>query len=149
VLRWLAGRRRTTGVALAAVAWAASWAVVLVGGHLGGGAAAETAFIAAMVIFAVGETLFSPTLPAVINDLAPPEAAGRYNGLGSPTAMLYGQKRAAAAIDAPLASGASTLLHESDAAPAAVPLDTGVLVEIERPEFCARVRALAAGGKSR
>jgi MFS family permease len=26
--------------------------------------------------------LFSPTLPAVINDLAPPEAAGRYNGLG-------------------------------------------------------------------
>jgi MFS family permease len=82
VLRWLAGRRRTTGVALAATAWAASWAVVIVGGHLGGGLAAETAFVAAMVIFAVGETLFSPTLPAVINDLAPPEAAGRYNGLG-------------------------------------------------------------------
>jgi MFS family permease len=35
-----------------------------------------------MAIFAIGETLFSPTLPAVINDLAPPEAAGRYNGLG-------------------------------------------------------------------
>jgi len=82
VLRWLAGHRRTTGVALAATAWAASWAVVIVGGHLGGGAAAETAFIAAMVIFAIGETLFSPTLPAVINDLAPPEAVGRYNGLG-------------------------------------------------------------------
>lgn len=82
VLRWLAGRRRTTGVALAATAWAASWAVVIVGGHLGGGVAAEAAFVTAMVIFAVGETLFSPTLPAVINDLAPPEAAGRYNGLG-------------------------------------------------------------------
>jgi MFS family permease len=83
VLRWLAGRRRTTGVALAAVAWAASWAVVIVGGRLGGGAAAETAFVIAMVIFAVGETLFSPTLPAIVNDLAPPEAAGRYNGLGA------------------------------------------------------------------
>ena len=81
VLRWLAGRRRTTGVALAATAWATSWAVVIVGGHLGGGAA-EAAFVTAMVIFAVGETLFSPTLPAVINDLAPPEAVGRYNGLG-------------------------------------------------------------------
>ncbi len=82
VLRWLAGRRRTTGVALAATAWAASWAVVIAGGHLGDGAAAEAAFVIAMVIFALGETLFSPTLPAIINDLAPPEAAGRYNGLG-------------------------------------------------------------------
>jgi MFS family permease len=53
-----------------------------VGGHLGSGAAAEAAFVAAMAVFALGETLFSPTLPAIINDLAPPEAAGRYNGLG-------------------------------------------------------------------
>jgi hypothetical protein len=81
VLRWLAGRRRTTAVALAATAWAASWAVVIAGGHLGSGAAAEGAFVIAMVIFALGETLFSPTLPAIINDLAPPEAAGRYNGI--------------------------------------------------------------------
>ena len=75
MLRWLAGRRRTTCVALAATAWAACWAVVIIGGHLGGGSAAEAAFIAAMVVFALGETLFSPTLPAIINDLAPPEAA--------------------------------------------------------------------------
>jgi MFS family permease len=83
VLRWLGGHRRTTGVALAAAAWAATWAVVIIGGHLGGGAAAEIAFGAAMVIFALGESLFSPTLPAIINDLAPPGAAGRYNGLSS------------------------------------------------------------------
>jgi MFS family permease len=82
VLRWLAGRRRTTAVALAAAAWAVSWAVVIAGGHLGSGAPAEAAFIVAMGIFALAETLFSPTLPAVINDLAPPEMAGRYNGLG-------------------------------------------------------------------
>jgi MFS family permease len=83
VLRRLAGRRRTTGVALAAVAWAVCWAAVIVGGHLGGGTAAETAFVGAMIIFAVGETMLSPTLPAIINDLAPPQAAGRYNGLGT------------------------------------------------------------------
>jgi MFS family permease len=82
ILRWLAGRRRTTGVALAATAWAACWVVVIIGGHLGSGAAAQAAFIIAMVVFALGETLFSPTLPAIINDLAPPEAVGRYNGLG-------------------------------------------------------------------
>jgi len=101
VLRRLGGHRRTTGVALAAIAWAASWAVVIVGGHLGDGAAAEAAFVAAMVIFAVGETLFSPTLPAVINDLAPPEAAGRYNGLGVlafTTGFLLGPAAGSAAL---------------------------------------------------
>ncbi|HEV2255197.1 MAG TPA: MFS transporter [Streptosporangiaceae bacterium] len=82
VLRALAGRRRTTAAALAAAAWAASWAVVITGGHLGGGAAAEIAFAAAAVIFALGECLLAPTMPAIINDLAPPGAAGRYNGLG-------------------------------------------------------------------
>jgi MFS family permease len=82
VLRRLAGHRRTTGVALAAAAWAATWVVVIAAGHLGGGAGAEIGFAAAMVIFAIGESLLSPTLPAIINDLAPPQAAGRYNGLG-------------------------------------------------------------------
>jgi MFS family permease len=41
------------------------------------------AFAGAMVIFALGECLLSPTMPAIINDLAPPQAAGRYNGLGA------------------------------------------------------------------
>jgi MFS family permease len=103
VLRWLAGRRRTTAVALAAMAWAVSWAVVIVGGHLGSGAAAEAAFVFAMVIFAVAETLFSPTLPAIINDLAPPEAAGRYNGLAVlafTTGFLLGPVGGAAALAA-------------------------------------------------
>lgn len=36
-----------------------------------------------MAIFALGECPRSPTLPAVINDLTPPGAAGRYNGLGT------------------------------------------------------------------
>ena len=82
ILRRLAGHQRTTAVALAA-AWAASWAMMTAAGHLGGGAAAVTAFAAAMVIFALGECLLSPTLPAIINDLAPPGAAGRYNGPGA------------------------------------------------------------------
>ncbi len=107
-LRRLAGHRRTTGAALAAVAWAASWAVVIVGGHLGSGAAAEVAFAAAMVIFALGESLLSPTLPVIINDLAPPEAVGRYNGLGAlafTTGFLLGPAGGAAALGAGWGTG--------------------------------------------
>jgi MFS family permease len=108
VLRWLGGHRRTTGVALAAAAWAATWAVVIIGGHLGGGAAAQTAFTAAMVIFALGESLLSPTLPAIINDLAPPEAAGRYNGLGAlafTTGFLLGPASGGLALGAGWGTG--------------------------------------------
>jgi MFS family permease len=103
VLRWLAGRRRTTGAALAAATWAVTWAVVIIGGQLGGGVPAVIVFAAAMVIFALGETLLSPTLPAIINDLAPPGAAGRYNGLGAlafTTGFLLGPAIGGAALGA-------------------------------------------------
>jgi MFS family permease len=113
VLRRLAGRRRTTGVALAAVAWAVCWAAVILGGHLGGGPAAEIAFVSAMVIFAVGETMLSPTLPAIINDLAPPQAAGRYNGLGTlafTVGFLLGPAAGTAALGAGWGSALFTAL---------------------------------------
>ncbi len=127
VLRWLGGHRRTTGVALAAAAWGATWAVVIIGGHLGGGAAAETAFTAAMVIFALGESLLSPTLPAIINDLAPPGAAGRYNGLGAlafTTGFLLGPASGGLALGAGWGTGlfAAMLLACAFAAVAAVRL---------------------------
>lgn len=115
-------------------------------------AAAGATFVARGVAYepVVLEDLFARALRhagfafvEVISDC--PELYGRYNGLGSPTAMLYAQKRAAAAIDAPLALGASALLHEAQPAPAAAPAETGVLVDVARPEFGARVRALAQG----
>ncbi|HEY6314171.1 MAG TPA: MFS transporter [Streptosporangiaceae bacterium] len=113
ILRRLTGRRRTTGAALAAVAWAACWVIVIAGGHLGGGPAAEAAFVIAMVVFAIGETLLSPTLPAIINDLAPPEAAGRYNGLGAlafTTGFLLGPAGGAAALGAGWGTGLFTVM---------------------------------------
>ncbi len=113
VLRRLTGRRRTTGAALAAAAWAACWAIVIAGGHLGGGPPAEAAFIIAMVVFAIGETLLSPTLPAIINDLAPPQAAGRYNGLGAlafTTGFLLGPAGGAVALGAGWGTGLFTVM---------------------------------------
>jgi MFS family permease len=128
MLRRLAGRRRTTAAALAAAAWTASWAIVIVGGHLGGGAAAEAAFAAAMVIFALGECLLSPTLPAIINDLAPPQAAGRYNGLGAlafTTGFLAGPAAGGAALGAGQGTALFAALAVTCAAAAASALRLG------------------------
>jgi len=127
ILRRLAGHRRTTAAALAAAAWAASWAMVTVGGHLSG-AAADTAFAAAMVIFALGECLLSPTLPAIINDLAPPGAAGRYNGLGAlafTTGFLAGPATGGAALGAGQGTGLFAALAAACAAAAAAALRLG------------------------
>ena len=128
VLRRLAGHRRSAAVALAAAAWAASWAVVIVGGHLGDGVAAEAAFAVAMIVFALGECLLAPTLPAIINDLAPPGGAGRYNGLGAlavTTGFLLGPACGGAALGAGWGAGLFAALAAACAAAAAAALRLG------------------------
>ena len=80
VLRLIEGRRRTRGIVLMAVLWGTAWAVTYAGGLVPAGAAAVVTFGVAMTVFAIGETLLSPTIPALVNDLAPDEARGRYNG---------------------------------------------------------------------
>ena len=50
-------------------------------------------------VFALGETLLQPTIPALVNDLAPDHLRGRYNALSSAAFQL-------AAIIAPPISGA-------------------------------------------
>jgi MFS family permease len=80
VLRAMRGHRRTTGLVALCALWALTWALVLAAGGLGSGRGAVVGFAAASVAFAVGETLISPTLPAIVNDLAPDSLRGRYNG---------------------------------------------------------------------
>jgi len=78
-LRLLAGRRRTDALAVLAMFWAATWVIVALAGAMRGPYAAPLLATAA-VVFAVGETLLAPTLPALVNDLAPEPLRGRYNG---------------------------------------------------------------------
>lgn len=88
--RLLAVRRRVTSVALAAAGSAATFAAAAASsGHLGRGAAAQIGFAATMIIFAMGEALLSPALSAIIDDRAPPGAAGRHNRLGT-SALVTG-----------------------------------------------------------
>jgi MFS family permease len=82
-LRAMRGRRRTRGLALVAVAFAAAWAVTFLGGTLGGGMAALAVFSLAMALLALGETLVPPTLPPLVNELASDELRGRYNGVAT------------------------------------------------------------------
>jgi MFS family permease len=81
VLRLAQGRRRTRAIMLLCAFWGATWAMVLAGGEVPGEVAATFTFSAAMVVFAIGETLLSPTMPAIANDLAPEALRGRYNGI--------------------------------------------------------------------
>ena len=82
-LRAMRGRRRTRGLALVALAFATAWLATLAAGQLGGGGAALAAFALAMSLLALGETVVAPSLAPLINELAPDELRGRYNGLST------------------------------------------------------------------
>jgi MFS family permease len=60
-----------------------------------------------MVLFACGETLLPPSVPAPVNDLAPDDLRGRYNGmyaLAWTVGFMVGPAVAGAALGAELAT---------------------------------------------
>ncbi|MEA2506772.1 MAG: hypothetical protein QOH48_1390 [Actinomycetota bacterium] len=83
VLRAMKGHRRTRVVMLTCAAWAACWALTLFGGLKGGGALSDAAFVAAMTVFGMGEVFMAPSIPALVNQLAPEHLRGRYNAFHS------------------------------------------------------------------
>ncbi|MGH3736323.1 MAG: MFS transporter [Micromonosporaceae bacterium] len=86
VLRWLEGRSRTRALAGVGVVWGVAWAILAVTGLADGGfALAAAGVVTCMVVFSMGETLFSPVMPALTNALAKPELRGRYNAVGTMT----------------------------------------------------------------
>lgn len=80
VLRLVAGRRRSTSLAVAAAVFGCAWCIAIVAAHAGGGDAAVVLFATAMAVLALGETLVSPALGPIVNDLAPDHLRGHYNG---------------------------------------------------------------------
>ncbi len=82
-LRFIERRRRSVGIAMAASLFAVSWLVVVAAGSLGRGIGAVVLFAVAAMVFAVGECCLSPTIPALVNELAPADAVGRYNGMNA------------------------------------------------------------------
>ena len=98
VLSRIEGRRRTRVVAVMGVVWAFSWLALGMSGVVPGTLGAALLVAACASLFALGETLLQPTIPALVNDLAPDHLRGRYNALSSGAFQL-------AAVIAPAISG--------------------------------------------
>jgi MFS family permease len=82
VLRRISGHRRTRVMLVMCALWVLSYAVLGATGALPGPLAA-TAVLAYMGLFALGETMMQPTIPAITNDLAPDHLRGRYNAVNA------------------------------------------------------------------
>jgi MFS family permease len=98
VLRWIEGRRRTTMLAVLSGVWVVAWLMLGAAGLVPGSTVSVLLLIASLGVFGLGETLLSPVVPAITNDLATDELRGRYNAVGSWAFQ-------AAAVSAPAAAG--------------------------------------------
>jgi MFS family permease len=79
-------------LALCAVTWSVSWAVIASSDAVDG-ATAVALVVLGLGMFGLGETLWAPVAPAIVNDLATEELRGRYNALQGMTwtvAMIIG-----------------------------------------------------------
>jgi MFS family permease len=81
VIKRIEGRSRSKVLLLVAIAWAACW-VLLAASSLVSAVAAAIVITIGVSIFAVGETLWSPVAPSLVNDFAAPHLRGRYNAVG-------------------------------------------------------------------
>jgi MFS family permease len=91
-LRLIDGRSRSRVLACCAAVWCLSWSVIAAS-ELVGGRTAVALVVLGLAMFGLGETLWAPVAPALVNDLATEELRGRYNALQGMTwtvAMVIG-----------------------------------------------------------
>ncbi len=138
VLAYVRSRRRTRAVAGTGVLFALCWVIVLGAGQTSSKALAGTALIAGAAVFGLGETLLSPSLPAIVNDIAPEAARGRYVAVYS-TSWQIGPMVGPAVAGLALAGGHGVALMLGLAAvcvlawPAAIASERLVPAEANRP----------------
>ena len=83
VLQRIEGRRRTRMLVLMSGIWALSFLALGATGLVPGTIVAAILFGLCAAVFGFGETFYQPTLPAMVNDLAPDHLRGRYNAVMS------------------------------------------------------------------
>ena len=84
ILGWVSGRSRVRMIGLTALLWAVAW-LCLVPAPFAGRVVAAVLLILYAAIFALGESVWSPTIPALVNAIAPDHLRGRYNSAQSLT----------------------------------------------------------------
>ena len=87
VIGLIRGRSRTRMLGGVGVLWASSWLLFGAAAAAPATWAAVGVLIVAISVFAIGETLWSPVAPALLNDLAPEHLRGRFNAFQS---ILWG-----------------------------------------------------------
>ncbi|MGA8847967.1 MAG: MFS transporter [Nocardioides sp.] len=90
VLGRIEGLRRTRVIAAMGVVWAGAWLLLGACGLVSGTLGATLLVAGCASVFGIGETLLQPTIPALVNDLAPDHLRGRYNALSSASFTLPG-----------------------------------------------------------
>ncbi|KJL32777.1 MFS transporter [Microbacterium azadirachtae] len=98
VLKLITGRRRTRVMQVMTLIWGFSWVLLGLTGLLPESLAAAIGVLLFMGVFAFGETMLQPTVPAICNDLASDRSRGRYNAINA--AAFQG-----GAIAGPIAAG--------------------------------------------
>jgi len=98
VLQRIEGRRRTRVIVVLCALWSVSWLMTGLSGLLPGSTSAAALIIGGSAVFALGETLLQPTIPAITNDLSPDHLRGRYNAVMAGAFQL-------AAITGPVVAG--------------------------------------------
>ncbi len=78
VAKLLEGHRRMPALAALGVLWTLAWLLFPIAGVLFAGVAAALVFVAAVVVFGIGECLHGAVHPALVADLAREDAIGRY-----------------------------------------------------------------------
>lgn len=98
VLKLIRGHRRTRVMQIMTLVWGLSWVLLGLTGLLPKSLAAAIGVLLFMGVFAFGETMLQPTVPAIYNDLASDRSRGRYNAINA--AAFQG-----GAIAGPIAAG--------------------------------------------
>ena len=98
VLKLIAGHRRTRVMQVMTLVWGFSWVLLGLTGLLPKTLASAIGVLLFMGVFAFGETMLQPTVPAICNDLASDRSRGRYNAINA--AAFQG-----GAIAGPIAAG--------------------------------------------
>ena len=83
VLQRIEGRRRTRVIAVMGGLWSLAWLSLGLSGLVPGTVGATLLVATCASVFGLGETLLQPTIPALVNDLAPDHLRGRYNAMSS------------------------------------------------------------------
>jgi len=84
VLGWIRGHSRVRMLGIAAALWGVAW-LLLIPAPLIGKLPAALLLVAFGVVFALGESVWSPTVPSLLNAIAPDHLRGRYNSAQSLT----------------------------------------------------------------